>query len=188
MTEKHQKIGEKKSKMIEKLPVARKKQEVPEKLPVKKKTPFEILREYSNTRGRIQKADALYVGIGVEAHERKLLKSPTEVKVYLPFKARGQHLGCFGTTGAGKTGLIIHLVTQDILAGNNVLVIDPKGDSNLFNAIVEAAVCAGRFDELIFFSPIFPEHSIKLNLLKYYYMLDEVVDHVISGVKAKEEY
>ena len=37
-------------------------------------------------------------------------------------------------------------------------------------------------------TPIYPDHSVKLDPLSHYYMEDELVDHVVSGIKAKEDY
>ena len=138
--------------------------------------------------GRVQSVNALHIADGVPVEPRKLYNNPSVVPVCLSFDERGHHLGCFGTTGIGKTRLIAHLITQDILAGNNVLLVDPKWDTFIQERIVEAAIIAGRIDELLFFSPLLPQYSIKLNLLRYYQIKDEVVDHVVSGVKAREEF
>ncbi|MEW6377560.1 MAG: TraM recognition domain-containing protein [Thermodesulfobacteriota bacterium] len=101
---------------------------------------------------------------------------------------RNGHFGCFGTTRTGKTKIIENIVEQDILKGLNVVVIDPKGDVELFSRVVQASAEAGRLEEVMFLSPIYTEYSIMLDPLAYYYMEDELVDHVISGIKAREDY
>ena len=111
-----------------------------------------------------------------------------EVDVYLSPEERAQHVGCIGTTGAGKTRLMMHMIAQDILAGNSVFVIDPKYDIDLFSRVIEAATLAGRLDEIIYFNPILPSLSVKLNLLYQYYLPDELINHVVAGVRSKEEY
>jgi len=101
---------------------------------------------------------------------------------------RAGHFGCFGTTRIGKTRLLMHLISQDIRGGRNVVVIDPKGDADLFSMVVESAALAGRLDDLLLVTPIYPELSVRIDPLAYYYMQDELVDHVISGIKAKDEF
>ena len=147
---------------------------------------FARLLRFSRKDGFLQSANSLHLGRAFPADPADMKHG--EIDLFMPYEHRGHHLACFGTTGAGKTRLIMHMVTQDILAGLNVLVVDPKGDDLLFGKIVEAAAAAGRLDELIYFSPIFPDFSTRLNLLSYYYMPDELVDHIVSGVKAREEY
>jgi len=170
------------------LPVKREKGEVTLNKTTVLKSPLERLREIAR-KGRIQQGiNALHIANGIPADPRKLYSTTSIVPVVLPYKERGHHMGGFGTTGIGKTRQIAHLIIQDILAGNNVLLIDPKWDTFIQEKIVEAAVAAGRIDELLFFSPLLPQYSIKLNLLRYYQIKDEIVDHVVSGVKAKEEF
>jgi len=170
------------------LPVKKEKSEItPDKL-IPVRSPLEDLRRIAR-RGKIQKGvNALHIANGVPADPRKLYSINSAVPVVLSYRERGHHLGGFGTTGIGKTRQIAYLIMQDILAGNNILLIDPKWDTFIQEKIVEAALAAGRIDELLFFSPLLPQYSIKLNLLRYYQIRDEIVDHVVSGVKAKEEF
>jgi type IV secretory pathway TraG/TraD family ATPase VirD4 len=98
------------------------------------------------------------------------------------------HLGCFGTTRIGKSKLIEHMVTQDIAKGYSVVVVDPKGDLELFSKIVQIAFDTGREKELCLINPIYPEFSATINPLSYYYSPEEIVNHVISGVQAKDAY
>jgi hypothetical protein len=93
-----------------------------------------------------------------------------------------------GTTRIGKTRLLEYLITQDIKAGHNVIAIDPKGDVDLLSKIIQTAAEAGRLHEIMLITPIYPDLSLKMDPLAYYYMQDELVDHVISGIRAKEEY
>lgn len=147
-------------------------------------TAFEKLREL-NSKGRLKKDPrGLHLGRVVDLQDENM-----KIKdFYLPDSERGNHLGCFGTTGIGKTKGIAYMIPQDIRSGGNVIVIDPKGDLGLLGAVVHAAALAGRLDEFMFISPIVPDYSVKIDPLAYYYITDEVVDHVISGIRAREEY
>lgn len=164
----------------------------PDKKPCKKKeeTPIEKLLNLSASRKNkvsFNPKAPIHVGkvcpVTLEEIEKK-----GEFDYFLTPEERRQHVGCIGTTGAGKTRLMMHLVTQDILNGNSVLIIDPKYDESLFARIIEAAALCGRLDEVIYFNPVLPEFSSKLNPLYIYYMPDELVEHVVAGVRAKEEY
>jgi len=110
------------------------------------------------------------------------------IPLNLEDEVRKGHFGCFGTTRIGKTKLMEHIIAQDIQKGYNLIVIDPKGEVELFSKIVQVAYESKRLSELMLLTPIYPQCSIKLDPLTYYYMPEEVVDHVVSGIKAKEEY
>lgn len=87
-----------------------------------------------------------------------------------------------------NTRLLENLIEQDIAKGYSVIVFDPKGDAELFSRMVQVAAQTGRLDELLMLTPIFPDYSARLNPLADYYMQEELVNHVISGIKAKEDY
>lgn len=54
------------------------------------------------------------------------------------------HTLVLGTTGAGKTRTFDLLVSQAIMRGDSVIIIDPKGDDSLQQCILRAARTAGR--------------------------------------------
>ncbi|MGN0916581.1 MAG: type IV secretion system DNA-binding domain-containing protein [Succinivibrio sp.] len=54
------------------------------------------------------------------------------------------HTMIFGTTGAGKTRFLDLLISQAILRGDVVIVIDPKGDTGLKKGIKRSAAFARR--------------------------------------------
>lgn len=130
----------------------------------------------------------IHIGKGCFIPYTRELDKVKVTEIFLSADERKQHVGCIGTTGSGKTRLIMHMVTQDILAGNSVLIVDPKYDADLFARVIEAATIAGRLDEVIYFNPVVSSVSAKLNLLYSYYLPDEIVDHVVAGVRAREEY
>jgi len=137
-----------------------------------------------NERGHLIANNGMtHIGKGVDLNNLS-----KELDIYIKDSDRSGHFGCFGTTRVGKTRLIENIIEQDIRKGYNVVVIDPKGDSELFSKIVQVAAESGRLGDLMMLTPIFPEHSIMLDPLSHYYMEEELVDHVISGIKAKEDY
>jgi len=109
-------------------------------------------------------------------------------KITMPDKDRKGHLFCFGATRSGKTRMIESMIEQDIRKGYSVCFIDPKGDIDIFSKIVQVALEENRQDDLCLVTPIFPDYSSRIDPLAYYYMNEEIVSHVVSGIKAKEEF
>ena len=147
-----------------------------------------LLRRLNRKGSIVKKGDgSIYLGDGVNLGMRSGDDITIE-KLYLSSRDRAGHFGCFGTTRIGKTRLLANMVRQDILYGHNIVIIDPKGDSDLLSYVIQAAVEAGRLDEFLFISSIYPDLSVKIDPLSYYYMPDELVDHTISGIRSREEY
>jgi conjugal transfer pilus assembly protein TraD len=108
--------------------------------------------------------------------------------IRLPDADRKGHMFCFGSTRIGKTKLIELMIEQDIRKGYSVTLFDPKGDIDLLSSIVQVAFEENRQHELCLITPIFPEYSASIDPLAYYFMPEELVSHVVSGIKAKEEF
>ncbi len=107
--------------------------------------------------------------------------------ITIPDASRKGHFWCFGTTRVGKTRIMENMVEQDIRKGHSVVVIDPKGDIDLFSKIVQVAFEEDRDHELILVTPIFPHLSAVIDPLAYYYMPEELVGHIVSGVEVGRE-
>jgi len=111
----------------------------------------------------------------------------TSMKIAVPDASRKGHFWCFGTTRVGKTRIMENMVEQDIRKGYSVVVIDPKGDIDLFSKIVQVAFEERRDHELILVTPIYPHLSAVIDPLAYYYMPEELVGHIVSGVEVGKE-
>jgi hypothetical protein len=156
-----------------------------------------FLESARNRKDRIESRRDLHVGqvVDREAREMKIASFvPTDFSI--PDRVRSGHFCCLGTTGTGKTKLMTYMICQDIGMGHNVAVLNPKSDpfgsdragNELLSYIVQACVQAGRLEDLLVVTPIFPDYSIELNPLRYYTVVDELIEHVISSVRSKEEY
>ena len=122
------------------------------------------------------------IGTGVQ------MEHPTKmVPISIPDSDRKRHTFVFGTTGVGKTRLCENLIEQDIMKGNSVVYFDPKGDQQIFTKIVEVARKAKRLDDLMLVTPIFPEYSAVVDPMAYYFMPDELVGHIVSGIQGGKE-
>ena len=125
------------------------------------------------------------VGEGV-ALDRDPEAEPAPITV--PDTDREGHIFTMGATRSGKTRLAEAMIEHDIRAGRSILWIDPKGDNAIFSKIVTVARETGREDDLLFFSPVHPRYSVKIDPLSHYFMPEEVVNHVVSGVRVREEF
>ncbi len=113
--------------------------------------------------------------------------SAKEIDLTIRDADRSGHSWIFGTTRVGKTRLIENIVEQDIRKGNSLFLIDPKGDVELFSKVVQVAMEEKRSDDLMLITPIFPEMSMRINPLEYYYMPEELVGHLVSGIEVGSE-
>lgn len=84
-----------------------------------------------------------------------------ENPVYFDIGAGGQHTLVYGRTRSGKSYYLQMLVAQDIRRKTRdaVIVINPKGGSELLVHIWQQAALAGRLDDLVIFSLAAPELS-----------------------------
>ncbi|KGI55427.1 type IV secretory system conjugative DNA transfer family protein [Campylobacter sp. MIT 97-5078] len=127
-----------------------------------------------------------FIGKGFEFEDIKSKKKL--VNIFQDDDNRYNHTFVFGSTGVGKTKLIEGLIEQDIPKGNNVAIIDPKGDITLFSKFYELAKQNGRENDVMFISPIYPEFSLQINPLSNYYMEEELIAHIVASVPAKDEF
>ena len=70
---------------------------------------------------------------------------------------------CYGASGAGKTTLLESIAQQDIARGGPLILIDGKGDRELFDRLVPAIAAAGRLQQLRLIDPNHPESSVAYN-------------------------
>lgn len=99
-----------------------------------------------------------------------------EIDILMPSVDRAGHTLVLGTTGVGKTRLLEVLVTQDIARGDPVIVIDPKGDSDLLKRMYAEAKRNGR--ELYVFHLGYPEISARYNAIGRFSRITEVAQRV----------
>lgn len=88
-----------------------------------------------------------------------------EAPVYLMDSESKGHVHIVGTTGSGKTRLFDLLVTQAIMRGEAVIILDPKGDKELKNNAEATYQRLGRQRDFTFFHPAYPDESAAINPL-----------------------
>lgn len=87
-----------------------------------------------------------------------------EAKIYMTKEDRLRHFYTIGQTGTGKTTLLKNMITQDILAGDGVCMIDPHG-SDIQDIL--AIIPKERYEDVIYFDPSYTERPMALNMLEY---------------------
>lgn len=100
--------------------------------------------------------------------------------VYLPLSFFDGHTLITGTTGAGKTRLYDLLCAQAVYRGEGLIIIDPKGDRDLYEHLKIAAGACNR--ELLFFHPAFPNESIGINPVHNFTRSTEIAGRISSLV------
>jgi hypothetical protein len=82
---------------------------------------------------------------------------------WIPDDARLRHTHIVGATGAGKTVLLEQLIYRDIERGNGALIIDPKGDRELYERVRRFCQNTGRESDLHLLSATYHEESVAWN-------------------------
>lgn len=95
--------------------------------------------------------------------------------ITIPASWLNGHLLILGTTGSGKTRFADLMVSQCIMRGDPVVIIDPKGDMEMKDNAKRACDAYREYclennlpdpgERFHFFHPAFPEESVRLNLL-----------------------
>ena len=80
----------------------------------------------------------------------------------LPDDGRNRHTYVVGSTGTGKSTLLLNMIQADMQAGESVLLIDPHGD--LYEAAL-ASVPQNRKKDLFLLNPLIEEEPPGLNIL-----------------------
>lgn len=108
-----------------------------------------------------------------------------EKDVYQPLSHTGGHTLVIGTTGAGKTRCFDLLISQAILHGETVIIIDPKGDQDLAHKAERACKALGRGDSFYYFRPSEPERSMRINLLANWGRATEIASRIANLIPSQ---
>ena len=111
--------------------------------------------------------------------------APREDDLAVPLSTLEGHLLVVGTTGAGKTRLFDLLITQAVLRGEAVLIIDPKGDRELRDNARRACALAGRPHAFAAFHPAFPEHSCRIDPMATFGRHTELASRIAALVPSE---
>lgn len=110
-----------------------------------------------------------------------------EKDVVMPFSGLAGHTAIAATTGAIKTTLYKLMVYQFALAGDVVIIIDPKGDKDLYKIAKDAAAACGDPSRFISFHPAFPSKGVRFDGLKNWERESQVASRITQIISAGEE-
>ncbi len=130
------------------------------------------------TRTSEQGGDPILHGVGMLEGDRE---------VWTNLQERFGHMIVLGTTRVGKTRLAETMISQDIKRGDTVIVLDPKGDTDLLRRIHHEAKKAGRLDSMRITHLRYPELSHAYNPIAAYSTPSEVATRIASQLPSKGE-
>ena len=76
---------------------------------------------------------------------------------------RKRHTHILGATGSGKTVLIEHLLYRDLVRGYGAIIIDAKGERELFDKVAHYCARIGRKNDLRYLSATYSNESFRWN-------------------------
>ncbi|MFZ0789790.1 MAG: conjugative transfer system coupling protein TraD, partial [Chromatiaceae bacterium] len=106
-------------------------------------------------------------------------------EIRVPLSHTEGHLLVVGTTGCGKTRLFDLLVTQAVLRGEAVVILDPKGDQGLRAAAERACTLAQAPERFVYFHPAFPGESVRLDPLRNFQRATELASRVAALIPSE---
>lgn len=120
--------------------------------------------------------DGLYLGIGIN------LETFDKHTIVLPWRDFINHAIVYGTTRMGKTKLMLNIIRQNLLHGDNVIINDPKGgiDQEILNQVVNFLREAGRETDLIYINPVFPNATEYFNPI--YGLGDDDIANLVATI------
>jgi conjugative coupling factor TraD (SXT/TOL subfamily) len=101
-----------------------------------------------------------------------------EEDIAIDLTERASHLLVLGLPGVGKTRFAELLISQDIRRGDVVIVLDPKGDTNLLRSMITEAKRAGREKDFLVFHLGFPEVSCCYNPIGNFTRVTEAANRI----------
>lgn len=110
---------------------------------------------------------------------------PDEKTIFLPLKHAEGHKLFVGTTGSGKTRAFDLDITQAILRGEAVIIIDPKGDKEMRDNAKRACEALGQPERFLSFHPAFPEDSVRLDLLRNFGRGTELASRITALIQSE---
>lgn len=115
----------------------------------------------------------LHLGDAVRAINE--IPDPSKVKKFFPEKLEYpilidydmalRHMFAVGTTGSGKTTFSIYLLKQHLGIGGGAMIVDGKGDKDIYTDIVNTCIHHNREDDVFVINFNAPKESNRMNPL-----------------------
>ncbi|MBB3105243.1 conjugative transfer system coupling protein TraD [Azomonas macrocytogenes] len=110
---------------------------------------------------------------------------PKDDKLYQPIAHAEGHTLLLGTTGSGKTRAFDILISQAILRGEAVIILDPKGDKEMRDNARRACESMGQPERFVSFHPGFPEKSCRIDPLFNFSRATEIASRLAALIPSE---
>lgn len=108
-----------------------------------------------------------------------------EKEIYQPIQHAEGHTLILGTTGSGKTRAFDILISQAILRGEAVIILDPKGDKEMRDNARRACEAMGQPERFVQFHPAFPEESVRIDPLYNFSRSTEIASRLAALISSE---
>ena len=108
-----------------------------------------------------------------------------EADVYADLANLVGHTLIVGTTRVGKTRLLDLLITQAIVRGEPVIIIDPKGDHGLAENARRVCQALGQPEKFVYFHPAHPEKSACIDPLRNWNRKTELASRIAALIPSE---
>ncbi len=103
-----------------------------------------------------------------------------ETPLFIPDKKRTHHTLVLGSPGEGKTRFLELMIRQLVAKGDVLVIVDPKGDARLINAVRQACEETGRSGDFRLVALPWPKTSVAYNPLANFGTPSEIADRLIG--------
>lgn len=138
-----------------------------------------------NEIAHIDLEKGLYIGMGVNLENSHGQSEP----IYISWRTLKSHFMIFGTTQQGKSRLLAFIMRQLIMKGDDLVLIEPKGDEGhtMYSWLVQYAFEYNRIDNILYMSPADPELSTPINNL--HGLTDEqLINTALSAMSVVDDF
>lgn len=119
--------------------------------------------------------DPYYLHLGDATRKIELIRDAPNVKsktpevleypVLIDFDIALRHMFVVGTTGSGKTTFLIYLLQQHLEMGGGTIIVDGKGDKDIYTDVYNTCVHCNREDDFYVMNFNVPRESNTMNPL-----------------------
>ncbi len=119
--------------------------------------------------------DPYYLHLGDATRSIDLIRNPSIVKsktpevleypILIDFDMALRHMFVVGTTGSGKTTFLIYLLQQHLEMGGGAIIVDGKGDKDIYTDVYNTCVHCNREDDFYVMNFNVPRESNTMNPL-----------------------
>jgi len=109
-----------------------------------------------------------------------------EDDIHLPFNLLEGNSMILGTTGSGKSTLLRCIIAACVRRGDCVIVIDPKGDRSLVDAMRQScAMTPGRERDFVYFHTAFAQQSVRYDVTRNFDRVTSIASRISAQIPSK---